>query len=81
MPPKLVTKWQAVTNSLEMYETCSSRSQMEGRWNAIVPRDDNHELKNGAEGSSRKRQSTQRPVPSRGDLTLVMLFPVALVVL
>ena len=30
MPPKLVTKQQAVTNNLEMYEMCNSRSQTEG---------------------------------------------------
>ena len=56
MPPKLMTKQQAVMNNLEMYEMCNSRSQTEGRWNAIVPRDNDRELKNGAEASSRKRQ-------------------------
>ena len=56
MPPKLVTKQQAVMNNLEMYETWNSRSQTEGRWNAIVPQDNDRELKNGAEASSRKRQ-------------------------
>ena len=56
MPPKLVIKQQAVTNNLEMYETCNSRSQTESRWNAIVPWGNDRELKNRAEASSRKRQ-------------------------
>ena len=53
MPPKLMTKQQVVMNNLEMYEMCGSRSQTEGRWNAIVPRYNDHELRNGAEASSR----------------------------
>ena len=56
MPPKFMTKQQVVTNNLEMYETCNSRSQTEGRWNAIVPQDNDHELRNGAEASSRRRR-------------------------
>ena len=36
MPPRLVTRWQAVTDGLEMCEMCNSRSQMEGRWNAMT---------------------------------------------
>ena len=32
------------------------KEQTEGRWNAIVPRDNDHELRNGAEASSRRRR-------------------------
>ena len=56
MPPRLVARREAVMDGQKMCETCNSRSQTEGRQNAIVPRDNNRELKNGAEVSSRKRQ-------------------------
>ena len=55
MPPKLLIKQQVLMNSLEMYETCSSRSQVKRR-NAIVPQGNDRRLKDGAEASLRRRQ-------------------------
>ena len=63
MLTKLLIKQQVLTNSLEMYETCSSRSQTKRR-NAIVPQGNDRRLKDGAEASLRRRR---RLAPSRGN--------------